>query len=59
MIRLLASADVGQQAEELDRVDQLAAGFHATLEAERNHTAVAAGQVLAGELMGRVRRQPG
>src|SRR5665811_1033245 len=38
----LGLADIGQQAEELDRVDELAAGFDAALEPKGDHSAVPA-----------------
>ena len=56
----LGVADVGQQAEDLDVVDELAAGLDAALDAERHDAAEAALEVLLGQLVGRdATRGPG
>jgi len=59
MIRLFASPTLRQQAEQLDRVDQLSSGFHAALEAERDHAAEATREVPGRELVRRVGTQAG
>ena len=51
----LRVADVRQQREDLDVVDEPAAGLDAALDAERDDAAEAALQVLHGLLVGRVR----
>src|ERR1035437_3336212 len=55
----LRVADVGQQAEELDRVDELAAGVDATLEPEGHDATEATAEVLLGVLVSWVRGEAG
>ena len=51
----LGVADVRQQAEDLDAVDEPAAGLDAALDPERDDPAEAAGQVALGQLVRRMR----
>ena len=56
----LGVADVGEQAEDLDVVDEPAAGLDAALDPERHDPAEAAGEVALGQLVRRdATRGPG
>lgn len=55
----LGVADVGQVADELEAVDDLGAGGGAALDTDGEDTAVPAGEVLGGRLVGGVRGQAG
>src|SRR4051812_27891981 len=55
----LGVADVGEQREDLDVIDEPAAGIDATANTERDDPAEATVQVALGELMARMRGQAG
>ena len=55
----LRVADVGEEAEELDAVDEPAAGLDAALDPERDDAAEATGQVALGELVDGCDGRPG